>query len=1226
VTFHGSGLDLSVRHVIGGELFPLADTGFSPAGLQPYTVHKLRLTPLPASSWIDQRPKIVADGGWGIDTTDPVVDLLGRALPRIWQGAAEFTGAVFHDIPPVVDDVTREALLTDAATRLSGPFRRRVLRELGPFALLTDSALDAVTDADIAARFAQLGRLKVGKEARALIRPDLERLLASHQTSDSPAATFDDMLLLACSEWVNDRSRPVSLIAGILVTFRSPITKHVPFMSGLLSGLWDLWRNRTGAEALGPNPVFALLSVIPRTWFFIVQLALEVLLYVADDSDPRPNDGPPIFTPELMLTGLGVYLGMIVPKRFTFASGWEPLATPIAPGTRAKERTADATARQTLSWLVHPGDRQRFTPPMQNIALTMLPPAPPEDAHGSLVVGWDGGLEAEEEFGAGFRIRLELDAHGFHHFSWGGSRAIVARAGGAFRNTFLRPTRVTLIPGADIRITPAVSVSIGFKSGVEEGMDPAFTFRVALNDREDRVTFLPNDQLLVQLLPTGGLPLPFDAAVEWSLERGWRFTGFGEAASTVLLDPEAPQIEPPRDPAADFDDPPPRSPTPATEVVTPLNTRLGPLTFHERRLEVTTASDSAGATLNLSVTATVSLNIGPVRIAVSGLGVRGSLHLSSEFENVDDLIDVTGDVPMPTGLAVSIDATAISGGGFLQRIESPTGVVTWRGGLALKLGERYDISAFGVIETGGRTWTLLVMLVVRFSPAINLTAGLKLVALGGLVALNRTMDVNALRDAATGTQGTLDPILFPDRPEQRFLELLPAIERFFPPAGGHQVLGLLAEIEWKADTGTKFGVFRFALLGELENLQFGLYGTARLGFPTVDGAHILKVRASAEALYDHRARLFRASLTITEALLFNRVHLTGGAALMIRWGDRSEFAVTLGGFHPSFRPFIPEGLREPPRLGAYWKPHDLVELRISAYFALTTTSLQFGFAAHVEAGASWGGFRADTEFNFLVMTEPDVRFELDLSFRVTVFLFGADLISASLSGEISGPGPWSFEGSIYWEVCGVSISKDFGPYHWGDSPPALATQQQAAGQLLVDAFADATNWTVRRNPRLAVRLRSGSDDALDSRDQIDIRQTRLPLGIDLEVNDANRLSDPGAWTLRTGTGGLAKVSDLIDVFPTRRYLQRPPKEMPFRGDLACGARVGGEGWSFRRDLAVESDESSTEDLVLDSLPVPPQRVSRDVRVAIADAVRFTAPTDSPERKWTRHTVLIEAAS
>ncbi len=41
--------------------------------------------------------------------------------------------------------------------------------------------------------------------------------------------------------------------------------------------------------------------------------------------------------------------------------------------------------------------------------------------------------------------------------------------------------------------------------------------------------------------------------------------------------------------------------------------------------------------------------------------------------------------------------------------------------------------------------------------------------------------------------------------------------------------------------------------------------------------------------------------------------------------------------------------------------------------------------------------------------------------------------------------------------------------------------------------------------RLPCRLRPGADDALDPRDQIDMRQTQLPLGIALEVYDANGL-------------------------------------------------------------------------------------------------------------------------
>ena len=278
---------------------------------------------------------------------------------------------------------------------------------------------------------------------------------------------------------------------------------------------------------------------------------------------------------------------------------------------------------------------------------------------------------------------------GFHMIPWGGPvHDRRSRRRGVSR---IDPAadRYSRCRARDIRLTPSASLSLGVKSGAEENSyRPAVTFRLALNDLEDRISFMPNDDLLVQLLPSDGLSLPIDAALEWTLEHGWRFAGLGEIASAVLVDTEAPLKETPapRDPNADFDNPPPASPLVPTEVVTPLNLRLGPMTFHERRFEVTTAVTDGRATLNLAVTATVSVNIGPVRIAVSGLGVKGTLHLASEFESVDELFDFSIGIPMPTGLAVSIDTEAVSGGGFLQRIASPGGAVTWRGGLALRLG------------------------------------------------------------------------------------------------------------------------------------------------------------------------------------------------------------------------------------------------------------------------------------------------------------------------------------------------------------------------------------------------------------------------------------------------------------------------------------------------------------------------------------------------------------
>lgn len=144
---------------------------------------------------------------------------------------------------------------------------------------------------------------------------------------------------------------------------------------------------------------------------------------------------------------------------------------------------------------------------------------------------------------------------------------------------------------------------------------------------------------------------------------------------------------------------------------------------------------------------------------------------------------------------------------------------------------------------------------------------------------------------------------------------------------------------------------------------------------------------------------------------------------------------------------------------------------------------------------------------------------------------------------------------------------------------------------------------------------------MDPHDQLDVRQTQLPLGIDLEVNDANTLADPGTWTL-SATGGLTKVADLTDVFPTRRYLRKPPKDIAFRGGLAAGARFGGAGWNVPQ-AAVESDESATEDSIQDTLPIHPPSTSLPIRVRLEEAILMAAPTSAIERRWTRHTVILE---
>jgi len=69
--------------------------------------------------------------------------------------------------------------------------------------------------------------------------------------------------------------------------------------------------------------------------------------------------------------------------------------------------------------------------------------------------------------------------------------------------------------------------------------------------------------------------------------------------------------------------------------------------------------------------------------------------------------------------------------------------------------------------------------------------------------------------------------------------------------------------------------------------------------------------------------------------------------------------------------------------------------------------------------------------------------------------------------------------------------------------------------------------------------------------------------------------------------------------------------------------VGGTGFTLQPTLAVGSDEESTEDLILDSLPKPPRREPAHVRVPLPKAMLEAAPASSPERRWTRHTLRLE---
>ena len=183
--------------------------------------------------------------------------------------------------------------------------------------------------------------------------------------------------------------------------------------------------------------------------------------------------------------------------------------------------------------------------------------------------------------------------------------------------------------------------------------------------------------------------------------------------------------------------------------------------------------------------------------------------------------------------------------------------------------------------------------------------------------------------------------------------------------------------------------------------------------------------------------------------------MSGSLFFRICWGDDPNFIYSVGGFNPHFNTAgldIPQLQRCSVSIGDGDNP------RISAnnYFAVTSNSLQFG--ANVQAYASAAGFTIQgyLGFDVLIIFSP-FSFEFDFTVSFSVSFEGVNLLGLSVSGAISGPRPWNFNGTasisiLFWTV---SASVNF---TWGDSTPVTIPQKPVL-QDLANALDAPGNWS-----------------------------------------------------------------------------------------------------------------------------------------------------------------------
>lgn len=246
-----------------------------------------------------------------------------------------------------------------------------------------------------------------------------------------------------------------------------------------------------------------------------------------------------------------------------------------------------------------------------------------------------------------------------------------------------------------------------------------------------------------------------------------------------------------------------------------------------------------------------------------------------------------------------------------------------------------------------------------------------------------------------------------------------------------------ADGEYFIAAGVKFSSFKsiegFVLLAVSFGKRFevDVLGLATLSSPPVlvpGEAPLMKARLGIVARYqpDEGVLQVRGGL-MPDAYLFSQsCHLAGGFAFS-SWSKTGDFALTMGGYHPSFA--VPAHYPKVPRLALSWQVDESLSIKADAYFAMTPSALMAGghlrvnylsgdlhawFNAGVDCLVAWLPYHYDAKLNV----------SIGASYRTWLHTF-----TVQLTADLHVWGP-NFSGTAHidWYIFSFDIS-------FGDSQP-----------------------------------------------------------------------------------------------------------------------------------------------------------------------------------------------
>ncbi|MBD3350235.1 MAG: hypothetical protein GF364_02000, partial [Candidatus Lokiarchaeota archaeon] len=392
----------------------------------------------------------------------------------------------------------------------------------------------------------------------------------------------------------------------------------------------------------------------------------------------------------------------------------------------------------------------------------------------------------------------------------------------------------------------------------------------------------------------------------------------------------------------------------------------------------------------------------------------------------------TGQFIYPKGVGISFIGTILDGGGYLH-LDHDNGY--YAGMFNLNLMEKIDVTATTIFMTkmpeGPDFLSLFISIAAKFSPPVQLGYGFALNGVGGLFALYRKLNVQAIKDIANSTQ-SLNNLMFPEDPIKNAVSLIKQIDKTFPPTKGYHVFGPFVSLIWGGTAKlVEFSVGLFISL-KIDALDaIVLIGTARVELPNED-LKIIRLNIDITGTWDLANKEFMVFGSIYDSKILEKFPLSGDMVFLIRYGKDSNVVFSAGGFHPNFftdynqslKGYLPSMERLYFGLSGKHKKFSL-----KSYLAITTNTLQFGADASITLKFAGVKLHGDLGFDTLIQFYPFlldliVRFSADLSYK------GWDILSLGIKCNVKGPNQWRAKGTARFSILGFGVKKKFNK-KWG---------------------------------------------------------------------------------------------------------------------------------------------------------------------------------------------------